>query len=162
MAMKADSFIERLRGSRVTLLSSPIRQVAYVASAIEFEWKPGDRLRTRQIFDTIVTHPKTGESTWFEHAMFFHVSSLAPDIREAVTSEFDEEDLPFNTYYGDGTPLEDSLLTAVREAYEQSAVRFRWQKDDVLLIDNMLTSHARDPYSGPRKIVVAMAELHSK
>jgi len=131
-------------------------------ASIEFEWKSGDRLRTRQVFDTIVTHPKTGESTWFEHAMFFHISSLAPEIREAITSEFDEEDLPFNTYYGDGTPLEDSLLTAIREAYEQCAVRFRWQKDDVLLIDNMLTSHARDPYSGPRKIVVAMAELHSK
>jgi alpha-ketoglutarate-dependent taurine dioxygenase len=131
-------------------------------ASIEFEWKSGDRLRTRQIFDTIVTHPKTGESTWFEHAMFFNIDSLAPDIREAITSEFDEEDLPFNTYYGDGTRLEDSLLAAIRAAYEQSAVRFRWQKDDVLLIDNMLTSHARDPYSGPRKIVVAMAELHSK
>jgi len=54
------------------------------------------------------------------------------------------------------------LLAAIREAYDQSAVRFRWQKDDVLLIDNMLTSHARDPYSGPRKIVVAMAELYPK
>jgi alpha-ketoglutarate-dependent taurine dioxygenase len=129
-------------------------------ASIEFEWKSGDRLRTRQIFDTIVTHPKTGESTWFEHAMFFHISSLAPEVREAITNDFDDEDLPFNTYYGDGTPLEDSLLTAVREAYEQTAVRFRWQEGDVLLIDNMLTSHARDPYAGPRKIVVAMSELY--
>jgi alpha-ketoglutarate-dependent taurine dioxygenase len=129
-------------------------------ASIECEWKSGDRLRTRQVFDTIVTHPKTGESTWFEHAMFFHISSLAPEVRETITNEFAEEDLPFNTYYGDGTQLEDSLLTAVREAYEQAAVRFRWQEDDVLLIDNMLTSHARDPFSGPRKIVVAMSELY--
>ena len=51
-------------------------------------------------------------------------------------------------------------LAKIREAYEQTAVRFRWQEDDVLLIDNMLTSHARDPFSGPRKIVVAMSELY--
>jgi hypothetical protein len=29
----------------------------------------------------------------------------------------------------------------------------------VLLIDNMLTSHGREPFAGERKIVVAMAEL---
>jgi alpha-ketoglutarate-dependent taurine dioxygenase len=129
-------------------------------ASIDFEWRSDNRLRTRQIFDTIVTHPKTGESVWFEHAMFFHISSLAPEIREAIMNEFDEEDLPSNTYYGDGTPLEDSLLASVREAYEQTAARFRWQEGDVLLIDNMLTSHARDPFSGPRKIVVAMSELY--
>jgi alpha-ketoglutarate-dependent taurine dioxygenase len=129
-------------------------------ASIDFEWRSDNRLRTRQIFDTIVTHPKTGESVWFEHAMFFHISSLAPEIREAIMSEFDEEDLPSNTYYGDGTPLEESLLASVREAYEQTAARFRWQEGDVLLIDNMLTSHARDPFSGPRKIVVAMSELY--
>ena len=130
-------------------------------SSIEFEWKDGDRLRTRQVFDTIVRHPRTGELVWFEHTAFFHITSLAPAVRDSITSMFEEEDLPFNTYYGDGSPIEDSVLEEIRGAYRQVGVSFPWRKKDLLLIDNMLTSHSRESYSGPRRILVAMAELYS-
>lgn len=129
-------------------------------TSLDFEWKDGDRLRTKQTFDTIVTHPKTGEDVWFEHAAFFHVSSVPLAMRNALFKEFKKDDLPFNTYFGDGSPIEDSVLDEIREAYEHLGARFSWQKHDVLLIDNMLTSHARDPFVGPRKIVVAMSELY--
>jgi alpha-ketoglutarate-dependent taurine dioxygenase len=128
--------------------------------SIDFEWKDGERLRTRQVFDTIVTHPKTREEVWFEHAAFFHISNLAPDVRQALTAEFDEEDLPFNTYYGDGSAIKETSLAQIREAYAQTATRFDWQEGDILLIDNMLTAHSREPFNGPRKIAVAMAELY--
>jgi hypothetical protein len=130
-------------------------------SSIYFEWKDKERLRTRQIFDTIIKHPKTNEPLWFEHAAFFHISSLEPGVRDALLAEFKAEDLPFNTYYGDGSVIEDSVLEEIREAYRQTAVRFDWCEGDILLIDNMLTSHAREPFSGARRIVVAMAELYA-
>src|SRR5215213_4893663 len=60
--------------------------------SMEFEWKGNDRLRTRQFFKTIVTHPKTGEDVWFEHTAFFHISSLAPNVRAMLVKEFAEED----------------------------------------------------------------------
>jgi alpha-ketoglutarate-dependent taurine dioxygenase len=130
------------------------------SASIEFEWKGSRRrLRTRQIFDTITRHPRTGELVWFEHTAFFHITSLAPEIRRTLLEEFGEEDLPFNTYYGDGTPIEPFALEEIRAAYRTAAVRFDWQQHDILLIDNMLTSHAREPFVGQRKIVVAMAEL---
>jgi Taurine catabolism dioxygenase TauD, TfdA family. len=128
-------------------------------AAMVTEWKDEEHLRTRQVFRTIITHPKTKEPVWFEHTAFFHVSNLDPIIAKAFLAEYKEEDLPFNTYYGDGTPIELSVLEEVREAYRQSAVSFTWQQGDVLLIDNVLTSHSREPYSGPRKILVAMADL---
>ena len=129
---------------------------------IDFTWKANDGLRTRQVFDPIVVHPRTREAVWFEHTAFFHISSLEPVVREAILQEFAEEDLPFNTYYGDGSPIEPSALEQIREAYQQTAVRFPWQEQDVLLIDNVLTSHGREPFVGPRKIVVAMTELFHK
>jgi len=127
---------------------------------IDFEWKDHNGLRTRQVFDTIVPHPKTGELVWFEHTAFFHVTSLEPSMRKSFLAEFKQEDLPFNTYYGDGSPIAESDLEAIRHAYQQRAVTFRWQKSDLLLIDNMLVSHSRESYTGPRKILVAMAELY--
>jgi hypothetical protein len=30
-----------------------------------------------------------------------------------------------------------------------------------MMLDNMLVAHARTPFEGPRKVVVAMAESHS-
>jgi alpha-ketoglutarate-dependent taurine dioxygenase len=130
-------------------------------ASIACEWRDGNRLRTRQVFDPIVAHPKTGESVWFEHTAFFHITSVEPVLRERLLSEFVEEDLPFNTYYGDGSPIEDSALDSVRAAYAQVGVSNPWQKGDVLLIDNMLVSHGRESYEGQRKILVAMTELYT-
>ena len=130
-------------------------------ASISCEWKGADRLRTRQVFDNIVMHPKTQELTWFEHVAFFHISSVEPAMLEMLMAELDEDDLPFNTYYGDGSPIEDSVLEEIREAYRQVAISFACQKRDLLLIDNVLTSHSREPYEGERKILVAMAELFS-
>lgn len=129
-------------------------------ASISFEWRGENQLRTRQIFDTIINHPRTGEPVWFEHAAFFHISSLQPHMRDALLAEYEEDELPFNTYYGDGTPIELSVLEEIREAYRQEAVAFPWQKRDLLLIDNVLISHSRQPFVGHRKVLVAMADLY--
>jgi alpha-ketoglutarate-dependent taurine dioxygenase len=41
-------------------------------------------------------------------------------------------------------------------------VELPWRQGDILLIDNMLTAHARNPFTGPRKVVVAMADPHTR
>jgi len=127
-------------------------------AGIEFEWKGKDRLRTRAIRPALETHPVTGELIWFNHATFFHFSTLEPAVREALSLEFNEADLPTNTYYGDGTPFEPLVLDQLREIYRQETIRFQWLKGDLLLLDNMLVAHGRAPFTGPRQIVVAMSE----
>jgi hypothetical protein len=55
----------------------------------------------------------------FHAGSLFHVSNLA-----AVS----EEDLPRNAYYGDGTPIETSILDEIRQAYQGVAVNFLGSK----------------------------------
>jgi len=129
-----------------------------VASGIEFEWLPDDRLRTRQRCQAVVTHPLTGEMVWFNQAHLFHVSRLPEEVRAAIWTIFSEEDLPRNVYYGDGRAIDADDLDAICEAYEQEKIVFPWQTGDVLLLDNMLAAHARNPFTGPRQVVVGMAE----
>jgi len=47
----------------------------------------------------------------------------------------------------------------IRELYRRLAVSLPWQEGDILMLDNMLTAHGRNPYLGERKIVVAMGEM---
>ena len=127
-------------------------------SGIEFEWKEGDRLRTRQVRDAMLTHPHTGEIAWFNHITFFHISTLPASLRDAITADFDEADYPNNTYYGDGSRIEPEVMDELRTAYQRHLTSFTWRLGDVVLLDNMLTSHARSAYEGDRRILFAMSE----
>ena len=127
-------------------------------AGIQYEWGEGHRLRTRQVRPAVAQHPQTGEWLWFNHATFFHASTLEPPIREKLLAEFRNEDLPHNTYYGDGSEIEPEVMDELREAYLQELVQFTWERGDVLMVDNMLTAHSRRPFLGERKILVGMAE----
>jgi alpha-ketoglutarate-dependent taurine dioxygenase len=122
---------------------------------IEFEWQDEDRLRTRQICQAVATHPRTGEQVWFNQAHLFHVSSLDAEVRASLVASSDGEP-PRNAYYGDGSPIEDDVLDEIRAAYAHETVVFPWQQGDIMVVDNLLTAHGRKPYSGARRVVVAM------
>ena len=130
-------------------------------NGITAEWKGDDRLRLRAVRPAIARHPFTREMVWFNHATFFHVSSLEPSVQEALLAEFKEVDLPTNTCYGDGSTIEPQVLDHLREAYRQETVKFPWQPGDILMLDNMLVAHGRAPYTGTRNIMVGMAEPYS-
>ncbi len=121
------------------------------------EWV-GSTLRTRARRDAVHQHPLTGETVWFNHLTFFHVTTLGAEMCEGLREMFDEQDLPTNTYYGDGAPIPDEVVEHLRECYRRHRTRFDWQTDDVLVVDNLLAAHGREPFTGPRRIAVAMAE----
>lgn len=127
---------------------------------IRFEWRPNNCLRTIQINPASAVHPVTGEKVWFNQAHLFHVSSLEPAVRDSLIGVLGEENLPRNTYYGDGSPIEEDVLQQIRAIYEQTKVVFTWEKNDLMLLDNMLFTHGRQPYSGDRKVLVGMARGH--
>lgn len=131
-------------------------------AGISVEWKSDNRLRIRAVHPAVARHPVTGEMVWFNHATFFHVSTLEPTVRQELLRQFAEEDLPTNTYYGDGRPIDSSVLAELREAYKQAEISFPWEAGDILLVDNMLVAHGRAPYVGPRRILVAMAQPVSR
>jgi alpha-ketoglutarate-dependent taurine dioxygenase len=126
--------------------------------AIEIEWRDDGRLRTRQVRPAIRRHPQTNEPVWFNHAAFFHPSTLDARTRAALEAGLSTDELPFNTLYGDGTPLETETLAQIRRAYREETVAFSWQRHDILLLDNMLVAHGRESYDGPRKIAAALGD----
>lgn len=128
---------------------------------ITLEWKGRDRLRTRQVRQAVARHPDTGETVWFNHAHMFHSSNLMPEVRQALRAQFQEDELPRNAFYGDGSPIEDSILEEIRALYASSSSAFAWRAGDVLMVDNFLVAHGREAFSGARRILVAMAGLYT-
>lgn len=125
---------------------------------IQFEWIGPDSLRTRQVRDPVLRHPVTGELSWFNHITFFNIATLDERIRESLLSICSIDDLPHNTYYGDGTPIEASVMEELQRAYMDETVVWKWERGDLIVIDNLLTSHARKSYEGERSIMLAQAD----
>jgi alpha-ketoglutarate-dependent taurine dioxygenase len=128
-------------------------------AGMEFEWLENNGLKTRKIRPAVAKHSKTGELVFFNQLQLHHVSCLDSDVRQSLLSVFGEDKLPRNVCYGDGTPIEDSVMEEIGAIYQENQISFTWHKGDILMLDNMLTSHSRNPYVGSRKIVVAMGEL---
>lgn len=126
-------------------------------AAIAWEWLGDDRLRTVQVRPATVRHPDTGETLWFNHALALHASSLDRSLRQRFERDFGT-DLPHQTYFGDGTPIDDADMQQIREAYAANTIRFDWRAGDVLLLDNMRFSHGRDPYCGARQVLAVLAD----
>jgi hypothetical protein len=122
-------------------------------NGMTYKWESDDRLILTWNNKAIYDHPDTHEEIWFNHAFFFNKYTLS----EAYLAGFDSaEELPFNTYYGDGTEITREEIDEIRMAYDKATVKFPWIKGDVLFLDNMLMGHGRSPYKGDRKIIVSM------
>jgi alpha-ketoglutarate-dependent taurine dioxygenase len=131
-------------------------------NSIGFEWRDDGGLRIRQGAPAAARHPQTGEMVFFNQVQLHHVAYLEAEVRESLLSLFSEEGLPRNVYFGDGTPIEDEVIAQLSALYWQTSVSFPWQDGDVLVLDNMLVAHARNPFEGERKILVAMGQMFER
>jgi alpha-ketoglutarate-dependent taurine dioxygenase len=127
-------------------------------NGVEVEWIGRTGLRTTARRRAVHQHPVTGDTVWFNHLTFFHVTTLPEEDCEGLREMFDEADLPTNTYFGDGESIPDEIVAHLRDCYRTAQRRFDWHRDDILIVDNMLSAHGREPFTGSRKIAVAMAE----
>ena len=128
-------------------------------NGIEYAWKGETDLMTYQIAPAVARHPTTGESVFFNQIQLHHVSCLDPELRAAMARMISTENMPRNVFLGDGGVLEDDIVARITACYWKHAVSFSWQHGDVLMVDNMLVAHARNPYVGPRRMYVAMGDI---
>jgi Taurine catabolism dioxygenase TauD, TfdA family len=128
------------------------------ANAIDFEWQNGGGLRTRQRRGAVVHHPLTGRRCWFNQIAFLNEWTMAPDLREYLVEIYGADGLPFNTQFGNGDPIGPDIVQTINATYEAHTVREPWQAGDLLVVDNIRTAHGREPFEGPREVVVALAD----
>jgi len=125
---------------------------------VALTWRGGERLRAISVRPAALPHPETGEWTWLNQIQHWHTACLDPQVRAALLASYAEEDLPRTCYFGDGSVIPDEFMFEILRVYEQAERSFPWHAGDVLLVENALTAHARNPYSGARKLLVALGD----
>jgi len=131
------------------------------ANDIDHEWLDETTLRTAQVSQGAATHPETGDRVFFNQAHLFHVSNVDSEAAAALVSLFGADRLPRNAYYGDGGHLDAADLDRVRTAFRGAEITFPWAAGDVLLLDNMRVAHGRKPFTGPRKVLASLMDIHA-
>ncbi|WP_405858819.1 TauD/TfdA family dioxygenase [Streptomyces sp. NBC_00090] len=128
------------------------------ASGADWTWQPDGSLRVSQLRPAIVTHPVTGDEVWFNQADQWHPASLGDDTAKALASIMPAEELPQFVTFADGSPIPDAYVIQIRDRGLDNAVDVDWRSGDLLLIDNVLVGHGRRPFTGPRRVLVAMSD----
>ena len=151
---------------------------------IPMRWGRKDSIVSQYESNAFERHPQTGEMTWFNHAQVFHWTSFPAELWYAFRRTKDlrfffhsaaiwvfsifwygllRRRMALNVTFGDGSAISIREMQQIRKAIHKNMVLNRWEKGDLVMIDNLSTSHGRQPtYDHGRRVVVAWSDVVEK
>lgn len=126
------------------------------------QWRRSGALRVERQATAVRRHHATGAEVPFHQILLFHPAMLDSVTRSTLSSVLPEDEPPRDVRFGDGSKIADQTVLEIRDLYHELAAPVSWQQHDMLLIDNELVAHSRWPYSGPRKLFVAMGAMNAE
>ncbi|KAK6133805.1 hypothetical protein DH2020_032516 [Rehmannia glutinosa] len=109
------------------------------ALGMDMEWLPNGGVKTilgpRSL--TRVFDGRKGRRMWFNTVVGMHGKELS------------------SAMMADGEEIPTEVVKRCEEIIEEESIQFKWQKGDVLFLDNLALLHGRRPSLPPRKVLVA-------
>lgn len=128
------------------------------ANHANYHWNDDNSLHMDLQGPGLRTHTETGVLTWGNQAVNWHTSSLPPGMAKMMYRIYKSEDrFPKHAVFADGSPIPDEDIHHILDKLAESEIIFDWQNGDILLCDNQRVAHGRHPFSGERRILVALA-----
>ena len=129
------------------------------AYGMRYEWGRSDTLKLRHPGRGVIGHRETGERVWFNQIDQFHPCQLGDEVYEAMMTIYDDpEDFPMYVSFGDGKKITEGMVHEILRTIGALTVAPVWRKNELLILDNELVCHGRNPFTGNRKVLVAMSE----
>lgn len=127
---------------------------------LEWEWLADGSLSAQFAAPGFMTHPATGETVWFNHV---HSQTFVKETVGPIWPVYEEwysdgKPMGYDVRFGDGGHIPLDERRALFPLLDSVTSGFRWARGDLLLIDNIMTFHGRNPYSGERNVQVALLE----
>ena len=124
---------------------------------ISYQWELNENLRISEIVQPVICHPKTNEWIFISQAHQWHPSNLDINTYESLLSIMPETEFYHYVCHANNEPLDIYDLNLTRQIIDEIKVTAPWFRNDILLIDNLLVMHGRNPYQGERKIRLILA-----
>jgi alpha-ketoglutarate-dependent taurine dioxygenase len=143
----------------------------------QYSWQANDRLRLISEQAAVRLHPQTQQKVWFNHSQVFHLAAAAIEYNKIAEyqrtwrSRFyavltnvmtflkrntqKTENQALHCTFLDGSEISAAYMQHVEDIIWQNMYFLKWQKGDVIALDNFRMAHGRMPYSGAREILVA-------
>lgn len=119
-----------------------------------WEWIDDDQtLILTHHLPALRTHPYTNLPTLFTGLAAYYknfVTDSSPNSRRRTITQ---------QLYGDGTPIPEEYLKKLADITDEIRVLHKWQQGDVLVYDNVISQHGRQPWEGKQEDRVILASL---
>jgi alpha-ketoglutarate-dependent taurine dioxygenase len=118
-----------------------------------WEWTDDGNLILTHRLPAVRTQPETKLPTLFTGLAAYYknaqVNNTTTDARRKVTEQL----------FGDGTSIPEKYLAHLAKITDEIRVLHKWQRGDVLVYDNIIAQHGRQPWGGEQSDRVIMASL---
>ncbi|MET0284477.1 MAG: TauD/TfdA family dioxygenase, partial [Polyangiales bacterium] len=141
-----------------------VRELGFTA-----HWERDGALTLEHTQPALRLHPETGEQAWLNHLLVFHASAPAAVLDQPLASPALRRlallyraamprlgrEVATDVTLANGAPIDDAIVAHVREAVADETVAVRWRAGDLLIVDNHIALHGRQPYRGAREVIAA-------
>jgi alpha-ketoglutarate-dependent taurine dioxygenase len=123
------------------------------ALELSYRWLPSGSLHTS------IVRPAALDGGWFNQA---HLFRMTPSwmgrfqYTMAALLYHRREGRGRDAQYGDGGEIDPAALDHIHEVLRRHTVARRWQRGDLLIVDNLRCMHGRSAFRGRRRVLVAM------
>lgn len=110
------------------------------------EWTDDSLVLTHRL-PAIRTQPQTSLPTLFTGLAAYYKNAQVNGARKIPTLQL----------FGDGTPIPEKYLAHLVKIADEIRVLHKWQKGDVLVYNNIIAQHGRQPWEGEQEDRVVLA-----
>ncbi|PVI01644.1 taurine catabolism dioxygenase TauD [Periconia macrospinosa] len=119
-----------------------------------WEWvDDGKTLVLTHHLPAIRTHPATHLPTLFTGLAAYYKNFIASTDANSQKRNITQQ------LYGDGSPIPENYLKKLADITDEIRVLHKWQEGDVLVYDNVISQHGRQPWEGKQEDRVVLASL---
>jgi len=129
--------------------------------SIGLDWLPDGTVRTS--FRTAAAYTADGRPSFANQVLLHHNAALPARTRAALHGLYGPpEAFPRHVQLGNGEEIPAAVIELIAAAYDAVAIRTAWRNGDILILDNRVTAHSRDPFQGERQVRVALGPFHQR
>lgn len=120
-------------------------------------WNEDGSLTLVEVTKPFTVHPKTGERFYRAN---LHVNNAYDDggLAEIQAKIRASQKRPTGHYLSNGEMLSREESNKIVSLFEEIELAWQWQDGDVMILDNLQVVHGRNPFDGPREVMVALLD----